>query len=299
MALQGEIIGYDLFGEPIIKQKVLRDEYIEPPFSVLDTKTANWTNRKNKWKKLGIRSEVGRDAVAIHIGTTTYNENDKGKMSEYTSIFDPVLCELMYKWFCVEGGKILDPFAGGSVRGIVAGYLGYNYTGIDLRPEQVESNVEQADEILTDSDEIKPNWICGDSNQVLDTINDQYDLMFTCPPYADLEVYSDRPEDLSNMDYKHFDETYKSIIKKSASKIKKGGYAAIVIGEIRRKDDADGAYLGLVPMTIQHCMDAGLKFYNEAILLNPIASASMRAAGNMKTRKLVKIHQNVLVFKKA
>ena len=43
-------------------------------------------------------------------------------------------------------------------------------------------------------------------------------------------------------------------------------------------------------MTIQHCMNAGLKFYNEAILLNPVASASMRAAGNMKTRKLVKIH---------
>lgn len=300
MALQGEVVGYDLFGQPIIKQKVLRDEYIEPPFSVLDTKGANWMNRKNKWKKLGIRSEVGRDAVAIHIGTTTYDENDKGKMSEYTSIFDPVLCELMYKWFCVDGGKIIDPFAGGSVRGIVAGYLGYQYTGIDLRPEQVASNVEQADEIITDSDEIKPTWICGDSNQVLDTIEDnQYDLMFTCPPYADLEVYSNRPEDLSNMSYKQFDEVYASIIKKSAKKIKKGGYAAIVIGEIRRKDDADGAYLGLVPMTIQHCMNAGLKFYNEAILLNPIASASMRAVGNMKTRKLVKIHQNVLVFKKA
>ncbi len=37
-----------------------------------------------------------------------------------TSIFDPVLCELAYRWFCPPGGLILDPFAGGSVRGIVA-----------------------------------------------------------------------------------------------------------------------------------------------------------------------------------
>ena len=40
-----------------------------------------------------------------------------------TSIFDPVLCELIYRWFCIPNSKILDSFAGGSVRGIVAGYL--------------------------------------------------------------------------------------------------------------------------------------------------------------------------------
>lgn len=298
-----EVLGYDLFGQPIIKKKALRDDFIEPPFSVLDTKTASWVNRKDKWKRLGIKSEIGREAVAIHAGTDDYrsikNKEGYDNRDNYVSIFDPVLCELMYRWFCDAGGKILDPFAGGSVRGIVAGYLGYHYTGIDLRKEQVESNEAQAVDILKDDDEVKPTWITGDSNKVLDTLTDTYDLMFTCPPYADLEVYSDLPEDLSNMNYKQFSETYASIIKKSASKLKSGGYAAIVVGEIRRKDDKDGAYLGLVPMTIQHCMDAGLKFYNEAILLNPVASASMRAAGNMKSRKLVKIHQNVLVFKKA
>ena len=297
-----EVLGYDLFGQPIIKKKALRDDFIEPPFSVLDTKGANWSNRKTKWQRLGIKSELGRKAVSINMGSNENHYSKKGKVDDsknYTSIFDPVLCELMYRWFCDEGGKILDPFAGGSVRGIVAGYLGYHYTGIDLRKEQVESNEEQAAEIINDDDEVKPTWIVGDSNKVLDTLTDSYDLMFTCPPYADLEVYSDLPEDLSNMNYKQFSETYASIIKKSASKLKSGGYAAIVVGEIRRKDDKDGAYLGLVPMTIQYCMEAGLKFYNEAILLNGLGSAAMRAEGNMKSRKLVKIHQNVLVFKKA
>jgi len=65
-----------------------------------------------------------------------------------TSIFDPVLCELIYRWFCPKGGRILDPFAGGSVRGIVAGYLGYDYTGVELRAEQVEANCLQGDAIL-------------------------------------------------------------------------------------------------------------------------------------------------------
>lgn len=297
-----EIVGYDLFGQPIVKQKYLRDDFIEPPFSVLDTKGGNWVNRKEKWKRLGIKSELGRDAIAIHIGTDGYTkagEETKKKHSgeNYVSIFDPVLCELMYKWFVPEGGTILDPFAGGSVRGIVANYLGYHYTGIELRQEQVDSNREQAMNICEIDNQ--PQWYCGDSNQVLDgQWQHDFDFVFTCPPYADLEVYSDKPEDLSNMDYDAFNVAYASILKKAASKLKKGGYAAIVVGEVRRKDDKEGAYLGLVPMTINHCMAAGLKFYNEAILLNPIASASMRAAGNMKTKKLVKIHQNVLIFKK-
>ena len=29
-----------------------------------------------------------------------------------TSIFDPVLCEIAYRWFSPAGGLILDPFAG-------------------------------------------------------------------------------------------------------------------------------------------------------------------------------------------
>ena len=60
-----------------------------------------------------------------------------------TSIFDPVLCELNYRWFCPPGGVILDPFAGGSVRGIVASVLGYRYHGAELRGEQVEANRAQ------------------------------------------------------------------------------------------------------------------------------------------------------------
>jgi 1-aminocyclopropane-1-carboxylate deaminase/D-cysteine desulfhydrase-like pyridoxal-dependent ACC family enzyme/DNA modification methylase len=69
-----------------------------------------------------------------------------------TSVFDPVLCELMYRWFCPPTGQVLDPFAGGSVRGIVAALMGRRYIGIELRPEQVEANIEQARLVLADHD---------------------------------------------------------------------------------------------------------------------------------------------------
>ena len=50
----------DLFGNEIVKKELLRDKFIEPPFSVLNSTNGNWQKRKNKWKRLGLKSEVGR-----------------------------------------------------------------------------------------------------------------------------------------------------------------------------------------------------------------------------------------------
>lgn len=289
---------FDLFGNQIIKDELLRDKFIEPPFSILDTKSGNWQRRKKLWIQKGLKSEVGRESKAINSGTDNYREikNKEGydNKENYVSVFDPALCEVLYHWFCPENGNILDPFAGGSVRGIVANFLGYNYHGIDIRQEQVDSNREQAISILDINNQ--PNWYVGDSDKILDDkFNLGFDLVFSCPPYADLEVYSDLDGDISNMSYDNFLLAYKSIIKKSCNKLKQGGFAIFVVGEVR---DKNGNYLGFVPDTINAFKECGMNFYNEAILLNPVASASMRANGNMKSKKLVKIHQNILIFRK-
>lgn len=260
----------------------LRRRFIEPPFSILDAKTKLWKERKTNWLDLGIKSELGRNA-------TTFNTD----LGSNTSIFDPALCELMYKWFCPDKGSILDPFAGGSVRGIVASKMGYKYTGIELREEQVKSNIEQAQEIC---EENLPTWIANDSNLELDKINESFDFVFSCPPYADLEVYSDHRNDLSNMPYKEFLLAYRSIINKTIDKLKPGHLAVFVVGDVR---DKDGHYYNFVGDTKTAFIDSGAKLYNEAILLDPIGTAMIRANKNMKSKKLVKVHQNVLVFKKA
>lgn len=284
-------VGLDLFGEPIEKKNELKEMFGENPFSILDTKSGLWQARKRNWIKLGIKSEIGRDAKTYHIQDWA---SDKGRtMPSDTSIFDPVLCELMYKWFCPSGGAILDPFAGGSVRGIVANYLGFHYTGIDIRQEQVDNNREQALDILEVNNQ--PQWYVGDSNKVLDNMTTEFDLVFSCPPYADLEVYSDLEGDISNMKYDDFLKAYESIIKKSCERLKKGGFAIFVVGEVR---DKNGNYYGFVPDTYNCFKKAGLHLYNEAILATSLASAALRAGGNMKSKKLVKVHQNILIFKK-
>jgi hypothetical protein len=211
-----------------------------------------------------------------------------------TSIFDPVLCELIYRWFCPPDGLILDPFAGGSVRGIVAAKLGRQYVGVDLRPEQIEANREQAQAICSDP---FPVWQVGDSRNIGAICEGvQAELLFSCPPYADLEVYSDDPADISTLAYPEFMEAYRQIIKESAALLKSDRFACFVVGEVRGKG---GNYYGFVPDTVRAFQDAGLQYYNEAILVTACGSLPIRVGkqfGNY--RKLGKTHQNVLIFLK-
>ena len=214
--------------------------------------------------------------------------------SSGTSIFDPVLCELAYLWFCPPGGLVLDPFAGGSVRGIVAAKCGREYIGIDLRPEQVEANRAQASAICGDG--IAPAWIIGDSALVVPGIECAADFVFSCPPYGNLEVYSECPEDLSNMDRAGFRAAYRKIIAAAIGKLKADRFACFVVGDYR---DKAGFYCNFVSETIAAFEAAGARLYNEAILVTAAGSLPIRAGKQFAvSRKLGKTHQNVLVFAK-
>jgi DNA modification methylase len=299
--------------EPSEQNKKLSDRFIIPPFSVLDTKQGAWQQRKNYWLSLGIKSEIGRDSMALNFSGIKdssvvsgvglkWSESTKEMVSKIAgksdgvSIFDPVLCELAYQWFNTPNGKILDPFAGGSVRGIVAAKLGFQYFGNDLRQEQINANRINAKEVLQDA-ELYPTWTCGDSLNI-DKIAKDYkaDMIFSCPPYADLEIYSDAKEDISNMPYKQFIEVYKEIIRKSCEHLKEDRFAVFVVGDVR---DKKGFYQNFVSDTIMAFWNCGVILYNEMILLNSVGNAGMRAAKTFNGgRKVIKVHQNVLVFYK-
>lgn len=268
----------------------LADKFIVPPFSVLDTKQGYWQDRKKQWLEFGIKSEVGRDARAF---TTEKIAESYGRSSKSgVSIFDPVLTEIMYKWFCPSGGAIYDCFAGGSVRGIVADKLGYKYTGIDLRQEQIDANYENASDL-----NLTPVWYCDDSLNADKYIDDDsVDMIFSCPPYFDLEIYSDNPQDISNMDYEGFCETYKQIIDIACRKLKENRFAVFVVGDIR---DKKGYYRNFIDYTKKCFNDNGLQTYNELILCDVIGTGAIRAKKQMISgRKVVKTHQNVLCFYK-
>lgn len=262
--------------------------FVEPPFSVLDTRQGRWIERNNLWKERGIKGGEGREKDLI-FSTRLSNSSFTG-----TSVFDPTLTELMYLWFGKEKMNIIDPFTGGITRGGVAALLGHNYTGFDIRQEQLDSNkkIAMANNIPLEN----INWILDDSININKYVKDEtQDILFTCPPYFNLEVYSDLENDISNMDYEGFKEQYSKILANSFKTLKDNSFAIIVITDVR---DKRGEYLRLCDLTKDISQENGLHFYNELILLNCVGSAALRARGNMRNRKTVKVHQNVLVFYK-
>ena len=233
-------------------------------------------------------------------GNRSYDDLDEASRkilaasSSGTSIFDPVLCELAYRWFSPPGGIVLDPFAGGSVRGIVAAKLGREYIGVDLRPEQVAANKLQADAICGNG--VAPAWHVGDSAEVIPTLDVAADFVFSCPPYGDLEVYSDLEADLSTMDHMAFIDAYRGIIAAAVGKLKPDRFACFVVGDFR---DGKGIYRNFVSDTIDAFLRADAKLYNECILVTAVGSLPIRVTKQFTaTRKLGRTHQNVLVFVK-
>lgn len=275
------------------------------------------TPHDGKWKKGGLTIGSASGAVPDYYAQKRKAEAGVGRQlsnaefeadylavsdasglgSSGTSVFDPVLAELAYRWWCPPGGRILDPFAGGSVRGIVAGRLGRWYVGIDLSQEQAAANDDQVGIV---GDGPAPVWVVGDSRVVLDRDDTlgtaPYDFVFSCPPYADLERYSDDPSDLSAMSWPDFCAAYREIIAGACARLADDRFACFVVGEVR---GPDGTYRGLVPETIAAFEAAGLSFYNEAILVKPVGSLPVRVGRQFTVgRKLGKAHQNVLVFVK-
>lgn len=274
----------------------LADRFGVPPFSVLDRRSGDWMNRKRRWLAMGIASEVGRSAGLTY---ATGGGGDPVSMqlreiSDGTSVFDPALCELVYRWFSAPGARVLDPFCGGSVRGVVASVLGRPYVGVDIRQEQVDFNRSQ----MRLCSDVAPTWILGDATRLGDTFDaaERFDMIFSCPPYADLEVYSDEPGDISTWSYEDFLDGHARAIQDSCNMLRNDRYAAWVIGDVR---DSRGGYRGLHHAAVDAFRSAGLKVVNEFVLMDPLGAHPIRAGRPfVANRKATLVHQHLLVFVK-
>lgn len=287
-----------------IPSNLLRDRYLVPPFSILDAKTGSWLEHRYQWENiLQDREDNVRDKTSNgntpYILTDYWREQFHVRSTRLISTFDPFLAEILVKWFSKPGMTVLDPFAGGIVRGAVSHILGRHYEGIDISPEQIAHNNRRWS-IITNKYNTKgcPVYHLGDAETVLDKLDkNHFDLLLTCPPYYDLECYTENPADLSNLDsYEQFLQKYESIISKCYNALHENAFAVITVMEIR---DKDGIMYGFVPDTIKAFQSAGFKYYNELILENRVVSLGVRCPKYFnKSRKVGRHHQNILVFYK-
>ena len=303
----------------------LNDRFVVPPFSILDTRKGYWQARKKMWRELiGDMGESREDTLITSIEfkyndlyQRTYKhrkelgvsfkeyldkyvpddvkEREASKvMFKGVSLFDPVLSEICCRWFTPEAGaKIFDCFAGDTYKGLVFGQCGYEFTGIELRQEQVDIN----NRALADRS-LPVKYICDDGRNVAKYFDaESQDLLFSCPPYFDLEHYSDLENDASNQkSYDDFIQILHDAFVSAISCLKENRFAVIVVGDVR--DKRSGFYYDFCGDIKRIFKDVGMNLYNEIILIETGASTALRASRYMDTRKVAKMHQNILVFYK-
>ena len=261
----------------------LTDKYIIPPFSVLDARQGYWKDRKTAWRdKIQDKSQTREGANPITWLTDAFSAS---------SLLDPVLAELACRWFAPPNCNTFDCFAGDTEFGYVSGYLGNNFTGVELREEQCQFNRAACDGLPV-------KYICDDGRNILAHIGaGTQDLLFSCPPYFDLEVYSNKENDASNQKtYQDFYAIIDSAFTAAIRCLKDNRFAVIVCSDIR--NTKTGEYYRFPDDIKDTFKRGGMCLYNELVLVDAIGTARLRANQNMKTRKVVRVHQNVLVFYK-
>lgn len=253
-----------------------------PPYSVLDAAGGWWQHRCAYWQALGCR-DAGRRPTVIRRGPTSASEQS-GNVNAVAagSQFSPVLTELLVSYYSEPGDRIVDPFCGGPVRGFVANAMQREYHGFDVRWEQIGANYEQYPDAEL--------WAHGDARYYK---YEGAEMVLTCPPYHDLERYSDQQNDLSAMRWDDFETAHLAAIANAAKQMATNGYIVWVVGDFR----APSGQLRSFPDLVARQMESiGLSIWNRHVVRHPLVTAPMRWRRQWDaTRKGTTTHGEVIV----
>tara|TARA_Y100001963_G_scaffold96735_1_gene133153 strand:- start:201 stop:1130 length:930 start_codon:yes stop_codon:yes gene_type:complete len=142
------------------------------------------------------------------------------------SKFNSENCKNIINFFTSKGDIILDPFAG-RTRATISNHLGRKYVGFELTEKYFPQTIGEDLRVYNDDSANMGKW--------LDYL-DYADLVFTCPPYWDMEKYSDDSNDLSTFKtYDKFLDGCNSRLELASQYLKEDGFLVVVLMDFRKK----------------------------------------------------------------
>lgn len=216
------------------------------------------------------------------------------------SEFNPVVAERVIKFWSDKGDLVLDPFSGRATRGLIAKLLGRRYIGYEISPLTYEHTLQVVKgtsslEEHASGQAMQWELLLGDGCKLERTGNEVADLVFTCPPYWDIEKYQSVEGQLSDSQtYLDFLRQYKGSLKNSYRCLKPGKFCIYVVNDFRR----DGVFIPFHRDTIMLAEDVGFRLHD--IVINQLNSASLaRGVQNFANHYFTaKSHEYILVFYK-
>lgn len=270
----------DLFGNPT-KRCSMKERLGFFPISV-------WKPNIKITKEL--KKIIGDTAQTRETLNSSREDRRHGVNSGKCSVFNPHLAQMILSAYCSQNSKIYDCFGGGGTRGYIATKMGHKYFGIEIREEEVNRIKKQFQKWKMSFD-----IILGDSREYK-IENESYDFSFSCPPYYNLELYSEIEGDLSNC--KNYDEyliDLGKVVKNVYNCLKIGSFSVWVVGNFR---DKNGILQHLNGDLVNIAKKVGFKLWDE-IIWNGASKVALTRCGKFEVnRKSVRMHEYILIFKK-
>lgn len=241
-------------------------------------------NCDTDWKKhVPEDGLLGPRAGAMH---TSSSPQYSGTFSRFPGA---VADALLMRYGDQKRNRVIDPFAGGAIRGAVAAVRGFEYHGVDIWPEIIEENRG-----ICSSLGVNPHYHLGDGT-TLDCVEGKFGFAVTCPPYWKLEDYSGQETCLATAKtYEEFNARIAKLPLALRSRLEPGAFACIVVADIT----VDGILIDLPGDTIANFKMGGFIFHQRIVLVDPFGSGPRRKGRLWETaKKLVRRDQHVLVFK--
>ncbi len=262
------------------------------PYSIWESEDAKYSNPILKHLKER-QGESTRENTLKSFG----GAGEKTAYTATTSYFNPKLCKMIYSSYCPKNGNIFDPFSS-VVRPYMAKLLDYNYVGCEVRKDECEKIESKLDtnSLFEQSNVRVLNMDCREFES-----DQKFDLVFTCPPYWNLETYSEQSNDMSSISsYSEFLTEMSRVYEKCASLMHEDSYCCFVVADFRDYSEGRKLINRLVPFVsdmIRCGEDSGLTLYDKVIVKKPMGTAPSRLK-LWNNRKTVRIHEELLVFKR-
>lgn len=263
----------------------VKNKYGFLPLSIMTFDNNNWRIEKNLLNIDLIRRE-------------------SGAFRNYPfSKFSFGLSEFVIKYWSNTGDVILDQYMGWGIRGVVALRQQRIYVGYDISPQMYN----KADEYIRklsgmdvrtffDSDNRRKfELVLGDGTKLDRMVNNCIDLVFTCPPYYNLEKYEDVPRQLSSApSYELFLGMIKDGLMSAKRVLKPDGFVVYVVADFRAESELKNFHGDLIEIG----KDIGLKHWDTVIsvLRSPLPAINVGQCDRLKYTS--KKHEYIIVFKK-
>lgn len=219
-----------------------------------------------------------------------YGSKKDSDVNSQSSLFNPHLAQMILSAYCPPNAKIYDAFGGGGTRGFIASAMGHNYLGVEIRQDEVDRIRSQQIKLNTFFD-----IVCFDS-RFYTIENESFDFSYSCPPYYNLEIYSNLEGDMSSANtYSEFLDMLKDSLKVTYLGLKKGSLAIWVVGNFR---DNRGNLTHFNGDTIRLATEVGFELHDELVFWGASGASYQRVGNFQANRRSVRVHEYIIIFKK-